>query len=99
MHRHDIIHRDLKPENVILHCGVVKICDFGWAAYVHDGLRDTFCGTPLYVSPEVLEGVKYGGEVDLWGVGVMAYEMLVGRVPFRIDCERDLHKIVRNKVM
>lgn len=51
------------------------------------------------MSPEVLEGVKYGGEVDLWGVGVMAYEMLVGRVPFRIDCERDLHKIVRNKVM
>lgn len=75
--------------------GILKIGDFGWAVHVANGLRQTFCGTPLYVSPEVLKGDFYDSKIDIWAIGVLTYELLVGKVPFRIDCERDLGKIVR----
>lgn len=51
LHADSVIHRDLKPENVILHEGVVKVCDFGWSVHRGSQLRTTFCGTPLYLSP------------------------------------------------
>ena len=59
MHRSDVIHRDLKPENIVRHEGVSKISDFGWAVHSPDNLRETFCGTPLYMSPELLIGKQY----------------------------------------
>ena len=64
--------------------GIPKICDFGWAIYRADTLRDTFCGTPLYISPEILTGEKYDEGVDLWAVGILTYELLVGKIPFKI---------------
>lgn len=72
----------------------VKICDFGWAVDITDGLRNTFCGTPLYVSPDVLRGDMYDEKIDLWAIGVLTYELLVGKVPFKIVSEADLKKIV-----
>ena len=51
MHRHQVAHRDIKPENIILSNGVIKLCDFGWAADCSNGMRKTFCGTMDYVSP------------------------------------------------
>lgn len=62
--------------------GVVKICDFGWAVYHNLNLRSTFCGTPLYVSPEILKGENYDEKVDLWAVGILAWEMVYGDIPF-----------------
>ena len=59
IHREKIIHRDIKPENIIMHQGVAKICDFGWSVYRGDGLRGTYCGTPLYTPPELLRGELY----------------------------------------
>ena len=56
LHREGILHRDVKPENIVMHEGMAKICDFGWAIHAGAGLRQTFCGTPLYVSPELLLG-------------------------------------------
>ena len=51
LHSSNIIHRDIKPENIVLCYGMAKICDFGWSTEIKENLRDTFCGTPLYVSP------------------------------------------------
>ena len=51
MHRMSIIHRDIKPENILMTMGMYKIGDFSWSIYTPDLLRDTFCGTPLYMSP------------------------------------------------
>ena len=53
MHGNKILHRDIKPENIVLIMGSLKMCDFGWAVNkLHSGeLRNTFCGTPLYLSP------------------------------------------------
>ena len=58
MHRNCVIHRDLKPENIVMCFGLPKIADFGWSVYTQDK-RETFCGTPLYISPELLLGNSY----------------------------------------
>jgi len=54
LHNNEIIHRDIKPENILVHNGVAKICDFGWAVHAPE-LRSTLCGTPLYSSPELIK--------------------------------------------
>ena len=63
---------------------MTKICDFGWSTEYKDVMRETFCGTPLYVSPELLSGNCYDEKVDLWAIGVLTFEMLTGRIPFEI---------------
>ena len=50
----------------------MKICDFGWSIDTHL-MRETFCGTPLYVSPELLKKKYYDNKVDIWGLGVLSY--------------------------
>jgi serine/threonine protein kinase len=50
-----------------------------------DELRSTYCGTPLYLSPEILKGQKYDEKVDLWAIGILAYELLLGKSPFDIS--------------
>lgn len=73
--------------------GFVKICDFGWSISSKT-MRGTFCGTPLYVSPELLKRRNYNNKIDVWSVGVLTYELLFGRVPFEITTEKDFIKIV-----
>lgn len=50
-------------------------------------LRSTFCGTPLYLSPELLNGDKYDEKVDLWALGVLAFELHLGSSPFNIESQ------------
>jgi serine/threonine protein kinase len=57
-------------------------------------LRSTFCGTPLYLSPELLKGQRYDEKVDLWAIGILAYELVIGNSPFEINEQHDLIKIV-----
>ena len=83
-----IVHRDLKPENVLVtRQGQVKVADFGIAkaATMNDGtltVAGSTVGTPTYMSPEQAMARELGPPADLYSIGVMAYEMLVGRVPF-----------------
>ena len=97
IHKQQIIHRDLKPENILFNYNVVKISDFGWAVYndVGAGMRKTVSGSPLYYPPEIVKGEQYDAKIDLWNVGMMTYECLLGKIPFRIYTEMDLDKIVR----
>jgi tetratricopeptide (TPR) repeat protein len=88
-HRHAIIHRDLKPANILLTSGgTPKIADFGLAKYLEDAAGPTrtgsLLGTPTYMSPEQAEGrgPEVGPAADIWALGVILYEMLVGRPPF-----------------
>lgn len=94
MHRMGYVHRDIKPENIVLQFvtisltqGVPKICDFGWATTCSGNTCKSYCGTPLYISPEMIRKEKYGTSVDLWAMGLVVYELLVGRGPFRIWSE------------
>eukprot|EP01121_Diplochlamys_sp_Union-15-3_P009003 TRINITY_DN2429_c0_g1_i1.p1 TRINITY_DN2429_c0_g1~~TRINITY_DN2429_c0_g1_i1.p1 ORF type:complete len:466 (+),score=94.61 TRINITY_DN2429_c0_g1_i1:120-1517(+) len=85
LHTQGIIYRDLKPENLLLHRdGHIIMTDFGLSKEgIKDGVRTgTFCGTPEYLAPEVLEGKDYGKAVDWWSFGTLIYEMLTGLPPF-----------------
>ena len=87
-----IVHRDLKPENLMItRMGTVKVADFGIAKAVNEvqtsfaTATGTTVGTPAYMSPEQAMARGVGPPTDLYAVGVMAYEMLVGRVPYTAD--------------
>ncbi len=79
-----IIHRDIKPENILLNGNnVIKLTDFGWSNYMKlSDVRSTFCGTPLYLAPEMIISDFHNEKVDIWCIGIILFELLVGRVPF-----------------
>src|SRR3989339_893122 len=98
-HRVGIVHRDIKPENIFLAKLVgggerVKIIDFGISKILNGDATDSprltktgfVLGSPCYMSPEQVKGKKdVDHRIDIWGVGVVLYEMLVGRAPFDGD--------------
>ncbi|MBP7589256.1 MAG: protein kinase [Thermoanaerobaculia bacterium] len=85
-HAHSIVHRDLKPSNVILTPTRVKILDFGIARTLSGDTRLTMTGlavgTPMYMSPEQIQGADLDGRCDLYALGVVAFTLLAGREPF-----------------
>jgi len=91
LHQQSITHRDLKPENVLLQLPdtnetLIKITDFGLSRFISEqSMMKTFCGTPNYLAPEVLESRgegSYTNKVDVWSLGVILYICLVGYPPF-----------------
>lgn len=82
-HSKKVIHRDIKPENLLLGVkGELKMADFGWSVHAPSSRRETLCGTLDYLPPEMVMGKTYNHTVDLWSVGVLCYECLVGSPPF-----------------
>ncbi|XP_069062490.1 protein kinase C delta type isoform X2 [Pleurodeles waltl] len=98
LHSRGIIYRDLKLDNVMLDKdGHIKIADFGMCKenVSADNKATTFCGTPDYIAPEILQGLKYTFSVDWWSFGVLLYEMLIGQSPFHGDDEDELFESIR----
>lgn len=100
IHSKRVAHRDLKPENLLLMSegsdSDIKIADFGFAKRANNEkcLR-TQCGTPGYVAPEILEGVPYGTQADMWSLGVITFILLGGYPPFIEENQRDLFRKIR----
>jgi len=92
-HRRSVIHRDIKPANIVLTAeGVIKVVDFGIArvsdaSHTHTG---TLLGTLGYMSPQQIRGKRADALSDIWSVGVVLYELLTGRRPFKGGNQADL---------
>lgn len=83
MHRKNIVHRDIKSDNIMLHHGIYKICDLGFAKCIQPGImQHTALGTITYMAPEVRRQESYGLKADIWSIGVVLYEMVFGVLPF-----------------
>ena len=94
-----IIHRDIKPENILLdQDGRCKLADFGWSKFnddIHN--KDSICGTLEYLAPEVVTNSDHNEEVDIWGLGILLFEMLTGRTPFHFtEDKNELFNSIKN---
>jgi len=85
LHSNCIVHRDLKLSNIFInHDMQIKLGDFGLACVIEDEeKRNTLCGTPNYLAPEILEGLEgHSYEVDVWALGIIIFTLLVGKPPY-----------------
>lgn len=85
LNKKSIAHRDIKPSNIIIDSnGYLKLIDFGAAKLISD-YTSTVIGTPQYMAPEVLKGKGYSMACDYWSIGICAYEIYYGKMPFGND--------------
>lgn len=99
MHDNGIAHRDIKPENILLlnEGNVKKIClaDLGWACKFNQDRRTTMCGTLDYLPPEMVRSQEYdASKVDVWALGILLYELLIGKPPFEAPTQSDTYRLI-----
>lgn len=103
LHKLNIIYRDLKPENILIYKdGHIKLADFGLAKENIKGnnITQSFCGSPAYLSPEMVKRKGVGKSADIYGIGAVLYEMVSGTPPFFAnDINTLYHNIIKNKLM
>ncbi|CAD8197134.1 unnamed protein product [Paramecium octaurelia] len=98
--KNGIIHRDLKPANILIDKGTFKLADFGFAKCVDNFKKDmlaSLVGTPLYMSPQILDNKKYTSKTDIWSIAFIFYEALFGKTPWTARSPQELLKNIRNQ--
>ncbi len=96
LHSISVIHRDLKPANILMHGDTPRLADFGHSRVLDSSIHSSkYVGTPAYSAPEAFDAVR-NEQTDLWSIGVIFYEMLVGRRPFP---QRDSNSLIKAILM
>jgi len=102
LRQNNVAHMDLKPQNILLtnvistktirfKGPILKLADFGFASYfLGDQTKSSLRGSPLYMAPEMVLDRKYDAKVDLWSVGVIMFECLFGKAPYKSDTVNEL---------
>ena len=102
IHNHNIIYRDLKPENILLDAtGHIKVCDFNLAkaGMTKNKRADSFCGSPMYFSPEMLLGKGVDYKCDIYGIGLLMYELVTNTPAFNARNLKSLYDLIKkNKI-
>lgn len=81
LHQHGVLHRDVKPENLVIDSkGYMRITDMGISKSINSKVENDSSGTPAYMAPEVFEACPLALTMDFYAVGVVAYELLHGKV-------------------
>lgn len=94
-----IIHRDIKPENILFVKGVLKLADFGWSNMKVNAARNTYCGTPDYLAPEMVLEKSHTEKLDVWTCGVLLFELVSGRAPFTPSSTIKDRKVAQRELM
>jgi serine/threonine protein kinase len=89
---------DLKPENIVIQQQHLKVTDFGFAKALSSSrqLTRTVIGTPLYMSPQILSKQPYSSKCDIWSIGVIYYEILIGHHPWVAKSMNSLYRTIAN---
>ncbi len=102
LHENNFIHRDIKPENILFDKDFnVKLCDFGWSCELRDKQKKkSVCGTYEYMSPEIVAQVPHDYGVDIWCLGILLYEMLHGKTPYKATNMKEIqNEIFKKKIL
>ena len=102
IHSHNIVYRDLKPENILLDgTGHIRVCDFNLAkaGITKDKRANSLCGSPMYFSPELLlkKGVDY--KTDIYGIGLLLYEIVTGTPAYNAPNTKVLYGLIKNNTI
>lgn len=96
IHSKHIVHRDLKPENLLVdENNDIKISDFGCAVFTSNIVPGTLYGTLDYFSPEMIESKMYDERIDIWSLGVIMFELLVGKTPFDDPSVNNIYRKIK----
>ena len=98
IHNNNIIHRDIKPENLVFDDkGYLHITDFGIAKFKNKNNKNETSGTPGYMAPEVMKGMNHTGSVDYFAVGVITYELMIGKRPYVGKSRKEIKEQMMSK--
>jgi serine/threonine-protein kinase ULK/ATG1 len=98
LHKNNIIHRDIKSQNILVSDDDnIKIIDFGFSKYFKiDKMMNTICGSPLFMSPELISGEKYNYKIDYWSMGLILYQIITGVLPYHAKNILELKEKLNN---
>ncbi|EGF82479.1 hypothetical protein BATDEDRAFT_3752, partial [Batrachochytrium dendrobatidis JAM81] len=96
LHGKNVVYRDLKPENILLDStGHIKLADFGFAKRLVTTTQ-SFCGTPDYIAAEIVAARSYTYTVDWWSFGVLVFELISGKTPFRSESSEGIYTNIQS---
>lgn len=100
------MHRDFKAANILFHDGICKIADLGFAKQMRlsqlekgRNMAHTVLGTSLTMAPEVLEEKPYTFSADIWSIGVVYYQMLYGKMPYKGNTDYEIFNNIKTKTI